>query len=76
LAFVKNHCIYHKVLIVWGKIYLISAKRQAVVYVPFRANCTRVACTKHKGPSVVVPNRMQIALVQNVNNPKEVNLLE
>jgi len=60
-------------VIVWDKIYLISANHKQL-YVPFHANCTRVACTKHKGPSVVVANRMQIALVQNVNNPKEVNL--
>lgn len=31
-------------------------------------------CNKYKGPSIVVPNRMQIALIQNVNKLKEVNL--
>lgn len=72
-TFVKNHWIYHKIVVFWSKIYLISAKPQVVVCA-FHANCTRVAYTKYKGPSVVVPNRMQITLVQNINNPKETNL--
>lgn len=50
----------------------ISSEKTARSCEPFHANCI-YPCNEYKGPSIVVPNRMQIALIQNVNKLKEVN---